>query len=790
MSTGTKQLTDDYKQLKQIVAGYPAITITHALGQSPDHYEIEYNLKGFVRNPDGSITTDDHHKIEIKLPFGYPHFPPTVKPLTHIFHPDIDPAAVRTANHWQNNPDLSELVITIGKMICGDIYDIKEPFNQEAADWYQQNKEQLPLDELSIAVIDSQKENQDENGEDEEDFFSLDLDDDFVGESADDSYDEQIDLLKLQIKSKNIFAASRIMGEIPQSIQFAGREDIARSIGKSLQQGDRLFKQAETLENQKRYNDAAAIITKLTDLVEDTPGLDNFRNRINSSISLRTDFELEQPGEKEEKPSHNDTQLPTEAGKINKKGKKKKLTFPVKSISATLAFIIIFGIGAIFYIQDKTILSKSVKDIEKINQLVKTRQFFDARAEAETTLRALTGIKLLKADGDDITVNLNEILESEKFIQGLQGRVFHNDEFVSLATADKLKTLAEITANASLMIKQGRITRALSDYQKALAYANKHDLIIQAREIQQVIHNLNFTKTMSKAEKAELAKEWGHAADTYRRALELSKNISDPADRVKISKLLTAATFRHELDQSKQKFTARQWQETITALEQAQKLIEKNPEAVNPQEKEELNKLLLNSKLHQILSNAREAYEIRDWQQANNYYRDSLKFIDTHQRDFDQDINQSAVKIRRTMLMIEISMENKLAALTEQESDHKATLKHYNNILELIKASRFKEDSKLIDIRENVRKRHLNIQKKFAMETRISWLEDNFQKILKRHYPTFAGSNITNPRADFIKDVGIKKIFTLSGSVGRSTRLELQYAYDRQTGRWSLYTGQ
>lgn len=782
MITGTDQLAADYKQLKQAIAHYPAITISKDTGQSPDYYEIEYSLKGFAHNPDGSIATAEIHKVGIKLPFGYPHFPPTVKPLTHIFHPDIDPAAIRIANHWQKNPNLTELVITIGKMICGDIYSDEDPFNRDAADWYKQHKEQLPLDELKSADAPSgeQQNKHDEEPADEEDFLSLDLDDDdFIEveeETEEKSYEEQINLLKLQIEEKNIFAANGIMGDIPQSVQFSGREEMSITIGKALRQSDKLFKQAEELESHGHHDDAAAIIEKLKKTVADAPGLDRLQNRITRSHPAANNLEVEQSEKKIKFPG----------------SKKKKPTVAIKSIAAVIVLFLIVSaaVGAIVYMGDKDILSQSIKDIEKVNQLVKKRQFFDAQAEAETILRSLTKITILNSGADDIAARVNTLLASEEFIQGLQGKILHNGEFVSIDKAEKLKALEAITSQAVLLIQQGRITKALSYYQNALAYANRHDLILQANQLQQTIHNLNFTATMLQAEEAERAKEWSSAAETYRRALELSRDISDPAEAAKISKLLTAATFRHGIDQSKQKFTAQQWQETITTLEQVQSLIEQNPAAVKPQERRELNKLLLHSRLHQILTHAREAYEKRDWQQANSYYSNALKFIETHQNNLGKDIEESAVKISRTMLMIKISMENEFAELAEQKNDHNATGKHYNNILKLIKSSRFKEEDKLVAINENIQKRRIAIQKKISLENRISWLKNNFEKIFNKHYPAFAGSKLANPKAEFTKAVGTKEVFTLSCSEGRSSRLELQYAYDRQTGKWSLYRGQ
>ncbi len=128
MVTDPDQHTSDYEQLQSTLELYPSIILSQVEGNPPDSYEIEYHLKGFVRNPDGTITTAHLHRIRISLPFGYPHFAPTVKPLTHIFHPDIDPAAIRIADLWQKNPNLSDLVLSIGEMICGNNYSTETNF--------------------------------------------------------------------------------------------------------------------------------------------------------------------------------------------------------------------------------------------------------------------------------------------------------------------------------------------------------------------------------------------------------------------------------------------------------------------------------------------------------------------------------------------------------------------------------------------------------------------------------------------------------------------------------------
>lgn len=139
---------EDYKALQEKLKHYPGIQIESVEKDPPEQYVIEYKVFGYAYAEDGSVQMGRRHKIEINLPFGYPHFPPTVKPITRVCHPDVDENAVRIADYWQNNQSLADLVIHIAHMLRGQVYSTDGVFNPEAASWYEENKNKLPLSEL------------------------------------------------------------------------------------------------------------------------------------------------------------------------------------------------------------------------------------------------------------------------------------------------------------------------------------------------------------------------------------------------------------------------------------------------------------------------------------------------------------------------------------------------------------------------------------------------------------------------------------------------------------------
>jgi len=148
MPSGSQKLSEDFEQVKKLLKSYPNIKILKTVGDPPEQYDIEYSIKGYKTNPDGTAIPENKHEVRINLPFGYPHFPPTAKPITPIFHPDIDPDAIRIADFWQKNHSLAELIVHIGQMICGNHYTKEEPFNQSAFEWFEERKSWLPFDIL------------------------------------------------------------------------------------------------------------------------------------------------------------------------------------------------------------------------------------------------------------------------------------------------------------------------------------------------------------------------------------------------------------------------------------------------------------------------------------------------------------------------------------------------------------------------------------------------------------------------------------------------------------------
>ena len=139
MAIATEQLEAINQQITQTFADDPRVTVVPVNGNPPEKYEVTYNVEGLQKTDEGDVEKVSSHTIAISIPFGYPHFPPSCKPKSPIFHPDFDPAAICIGDFWEKNRSISDLISHIGEMISGAHYSTTNAFNEEAAQWYAEN---------------------------------------------------------------------------------------------------------------------------------------------------------------------------------------------------------------------------------------------------------------------------------------------------------------------------------------------------------------------------------------------------------------------------------------------------------------------------------------------------------------------------------------------------------------------------------------------------------------------------------------------------------------------------
>jgi ubiquitin-protein ligase len=107
-------------------------------GSPPQQYLLGFRGKSLAREK-GKVVVRDFHEVEIKLGASYPRTMPELRWLTPIYHPNISEIGMvclgAYGTHWVPSLSMDELCVMLWDMARYQNYDIRSPYNRDAALW-------------------------------------------------------------------------------------------------------------------------------------------------------------------------------------------------------------------------------------------------------------------------------------------------------------------------------------------------------------------------------------------------------------------------------------------------------------------------------------------------------------------------------------------------------------------------------------------------------------------------------------------------------------------------------
>lgn len=107
-------------------------------GTPANRYLIELHGRSLCREK-GKVTYRDHHEVEVKLGSSYPRTMPELRWLSPVYHPNISEIGLVClggyGTHWVPSLHLDELCGMLWDMARYQNYDIRSPYNRDAALW-------------------------------------------------------------------------------------------------------------------------------------------------------------------------------------------------------------------------------------------------------------------------------------------------------------------------------------------------------------------------------------------------------------------------------------------------------------------------------------------------------------------------------------------------------------------------------------------------------------------------------------------------------------------------------
>jgi ubiquitin-protein ligase/DNA-binding transcriptional regulator GbsR (MarR family) len=789
MASETDRRSADFEEIKAALAQQQAIKMAHVEGEPPDCYEIEYRLTGLVRNADGTVRKASQHLVLISLPFGYPHFPPTVKPLTPIFHPDVDPDAVRIASHWQKQPSLAKLIFHIGDMISGGSYSLDDPFNQEAADWYSEHADELPLDssaqpsdsaaeldlglELDLGPVESEAAEQDSS-------FALALEIEEPLSAAPEpprNIEHKLEELRAHVSKKEMTIASRLLAELSAVSGNAALEGIRRTVKAALEERDRLLQELKVVEDEDNFAAAEEILKKIKKVAVDTPDLAEIGRRLQQSKSMLDTFavkkealpaeqEVVPPAEEQKKktakkakeppppPKQSEDKTPGR-GKIVRRAARSSPVSPFSLIAISLAGTILGG--GMLYTRDADKVRDAKRSWREVRYLAQQKKFGEAKLKAEDALDMLDSTLLPGLGQNGLEEEISILLESEEFRMGLEGKGIYKGQTLPLQEVEKRQELDRLTALSESLAKNGKLKESVVAFSEAWNFAAKNGFTAEAQTLEERKHQ----------------QEMKDALEELGRQLDQS-----------LQEALKA--FQRELEQAQQGFTDVQWQKVADMLGRALQMLDKNPVPGLQGKRQEIEQLHVKARLYQLLAVARQAYNKGDAAAAAIAYRQALQLLQDNQAAFGEEgARDAAEKISKTVSGIEIKIAQEAAEL---KKNLPAAVEHYKKLLDQLIAAGSSPQA-VDSIKAKIKK----LEAAADMSGKMRWLEQNFERIFRDAYPAASSSVLSSPTMALSGKINGLEVYTLGcieRGQGLSARLELKYLYNPATAQWSPYSGQ
>jgi len=830
MSVASNQLGEIHQQLTDLFNAHPTITVAPIAGDPPNQYQITYNIKGLSRTEDGEIAFSTNHIIELTIPFGFPHFPPSCKPKSNIFHPDFDPAAICLGDVWEQDRSIVNLIIHIGKLINGDLYSTSNAFNEEAAQWYEEHADQFPLDDepiinpgQSVNTTSRQPSGDIDMLDDTDlssdfDFLSLDHSD-LEEQETTQFTEEEVDLSHLQLLERQgkYFELRGLISEI--SMPSEEISDLLTEAEQKIAAAKELQRQAKEAERDKGASNAQELYEQLLAMVSDYPGaatsLQNLRSK-SKPVAKATQKSLED----ELLAELNLGQEPPEQPKPPKKEKKKHQAKAKKSqvskksdpfaderrqsskiplfLACGVLFILLTG-GGYYYFTEKSYLSTAQENYAKCQKQIDSYLFEEANESCSAGQAALKHVRFLNRDSNkELSQKIGEILDSETLRQGLAGNVLMDGQYLPKKDATIIRQFRKIQTEAEALFHQQEWNKA----EELLKEANKlaeqtHYIPAPEKEAASVrLAVIHFRQPFDIGRRLLKDEKYKEAMVELEKAkLNLAK--IPAASRETFDKDLRSSMSQAQIEQlqleAKHLFSSSNWQEAYRAYDKTLSIAQDTPQ-MSHRTMLELQTNMARAELYQTIEDGNGFFSTGEWDKAIEKYTKAGKYLEKNLVILNlPEANTSRSKLEHVTLQAVIIRDKQIADRKIQDSKLEEARKLYQDLLNRITNSTFAAEPDFATQMAELKSSISDLDQRIYLLKKEEYLRTNFQKLFTTMYSTVSAENLSNPVINYVREEGEKLIFRMQCTEvgrGRPLTLVMFYAYNKKADSWALHIEQ
>lgn len=801
MTTLSEHLEAILLEVEASFGQHGQIEVTPIAGTPPEQYRITYHLRGFCKNQGGKIGICSEHVITLNLPFGFPHFPPSCKPETPVFHPDFDQAAICIGEFWETNQSLAELILHIGRMLCGEIYSTTNAFNEEAVIWYQENRDKLPLDTVTpgsqpSATPESRAASP----------LSVDTVDDLLfpdnritGDDDTPARPRQDSILTDTIPDDP--AGSPPDLRPPPVIQDQHQDSAPNANSLTTQrmrnEARKIHQEGEAFEHQGQPAQALARYQAVKALAPDFPEIDQDIDRVQGVVDMlgdwtgddrvATDNGAEKKRAIAKSPEKKETPLaqnPPPAPRTQRESTRRPLIF-----LAVWAGIILLLFGSA-YLYFNAQLLKAQKMYEQCRQLVDTGHLQDAEAKCSQALEQASRVSLVKQVEKDLLVDdIRQLLDSDQVRQG-QALSKEKESGLPPKWQESLKM-------ASRQLADGQWQEALDGYTHTLQLIS--EIPGFDRAIRDQIHNniaqAEFNIALEAGEQALGTAEWESAKSHLAKAMDIAKQNHQiqPANITRIRSLVNQVEQNALIATGDDHFAKKDWTNALAAFELALDK-ERALSSTDQPIPNSLQERIVRTKIFKALEEGKRAFADAQWDLAIGHYQTAAQLLNQNHEILQGDNpRESQQKIARVMLHAAIIRDQQSAAGHLKNKEYKEGVNKLQAILDTINKSAFTHEREFQEIAREAKASVNQAREELLIAEHIAYLTKNYQKLFTQNNPALNPDNLVSPQAVFLKKIGDKSLYKIQcfeQGHGRPVLLQTRYLHDPATGKWHFYSGE
>jgi tetratricopeptide (TPR) repeat protein len=833
----TQELGEIFAAIEAEFLNDPAIKVIPIAGDPPNKYEVTYHIPCTVQDEQGNVTVDSNHTVIISIPFGFPHFPPSCKPKSSIFHPDFDDAAICLGDFWDGEQNIPQLIRHLADMLSGKVYSTNNAFNEKAAAWFRSNQARLPFTKNTTGPAEKPAEPLSLSLEYSDDDAEISIleDDDFAddvvfpGELADIQDDTPTQKtpsgpatpvfdpgwLKQLAKQKNFIKLDQELKKLSSDIDFQDRQQLSRKTASALKEANTLYEQAEEFTAQGNSHKGLECFKAVESRVADFPNIRNDIRLAEQSSELLSDLSPPALPPHARHTTQKDTQEPPSDTSVLRRflqsrkkpqGKTKKARlFDEKNQRPTnvIPFVLTGGLLCIvgtltyFYFSLSSTLMEAKLLFSECTTSLTEKNFQSAEKACTAALDTTKGIFIIhQTEVSELQSNIRKILNSEEMRQGLLGNVLYNQKYVSKSTLAAHQSLRQFKSEGDTYLQESAWDQAAASFQKALELGRRLNDILPD-EFMDIEHKLKYSvfRSMLTLAEGNLEKEnWEEAAAALR-DLQQQLHTLEPDQQVEYQKyigtLLAKTQFTTLKEQADTLFSQSDW---VGAASLFQKAVEAGRalSLTDPQELASLKENITKAELYSTINAGNRAFSSGQWNTAIKEYKNARTILEKNAEILNiGEVETSRNKLERIILQSAIIRDRQVAEKKRESGDRIAASDSLQKVIKTIETSVFDNDPEFKDILAETQQAQQILKDEMFIEEKKQYLIQDYVSLFLKNYPAATPQTLSAPVATFEKKLGRQYIFKLQcteSGRGRPLKLIMYYAYNPDNDKWKFHS--